>query len=639
MLRPDSQVHRPWPCAYYSAVLLLLNALALIPAPSSHAYIDRAPTLASIINSSQTITIVEVAKFSADKHVVILKPVRSLKGQLPTDIIRQDIAPTDSTIIPRQIAQWASPGARAILFTAGDSALVCSGPGWYQVSGGGSGGFAKLGADRPDLPLAFYGSISRLTDAIDAMLAGHDAVITVVAFDTDNQGPSFDLALNRQNLPGCVRVQRLRANLKMPQDVASAAANPAYSIGPGPVDEDELPALIEKLKSSDATVRAEAVNDIRTLGSKARAAAASLVECLADSAPRVRVSAAAAVLRVAPRAADRTRALALLSQALNSSDFQLRRAAIQAVGFAGPAAAPLAARLGTLLKNTDVSTQVASIQAIALLGTAARDATAAVIPLLDDPAYAIDAADALGRIGSPAKEALPRLTRMLTSEQAAIRWAAVRAMAQIGGPDAHPAVEFMIHALPTATEVEGYNMLIYLSLLGPVAGDALPAIRGTRIKLNRTIPAATQWAIASDKTLPWLGGFQGGRGDAPAGTFIYQAIVRELGDRLRPTAIVLAKKIMEDTAGDVPLWGYEILACGVEDVLPILVPHLADTDAVSRERAAVALGYMGTAAAPAREQVAEAARSAATTREQRLMQWCLREIGAGSDEECVLGGE
>lgn len=58
----------------------------------------------------------------------------------------------------------------------------------------------------------------------------------------------------------------------------------------------------------------------------------------------------------------------------------------------------------------------------------------------------------------------------------AARWAAVRAMAQIGGPDAQPAVDFMIRALPRATEVEGYNMMVYLALLGPVAA-ARPSLR------------------------------------------------------------------------------------------------------------------------------------------------------------------
>src|SRR6185369_14571444 len=88
-----------------------------------------------------------------------------------------------------------------------------------------------------------------------------------------------------------------------------------------------------------------------------------------------------------------------------------------------------------------------------------------------------------------------------------------------GGSEAHPAVDFMIRALPSANEVEGYNMMIYLSLLGPVAQDAAAAIQQNRIK-NPVLPSATLWAITPNHGLPWLsaGGFgPGGGGLGPGG--------------------------------------------------------------------------------------------------------------------------
>ena len=42
---------------------------------------------------------------------------------------------------------------------------------------------------------------------------------------------------------------------------------------------------------------------------------------------------------------------------------------------------------------------------------------------------------------------------------------------------------------------------------------------------------------------------------------IYESYVHELGARLRPAARLLARKIMDGTAGDVPDWGYKILTC------------------------------------------------------------------------------
>ena len=110
-----------------------------------------------------------------------------------------------------------------------------------------------------------------------------------------------------------------------------------------------------------------------------------------------------------------------------------------------------------------------------------------------------------------------------------------------------------------------------------------------------------------------------------AGSF-FETLVREMGQRLRPAARLLVQKIMDGTAGDVPDWGYQILACVPDESINRLVPYLADANMVMRERATVALGYMGPAAAPAKDRVAAAVAKASSEREGRLIQWCLREI-------------
>ena len=84
--------------------------------------------------------------------------------------------------------------------------------------------------------------------------------------------------------------------------------------------------------------------------------------------------------------------------------------------------------------------------------------------------------------------------------------------------------------------------------------------------------------------------------------------------------------IMDGSAGEVPQWAYGLLARFPDETTGILSPGLGAEDIVVRERAAVALGYMGAAAAPAKALVAAAAEKAPTEREQRLIRWCLREI-------------
>jgi hypothetical protein len=107
---------------------------------------------------------------------------------------------------------------------------------------------------------------------------------------------------------------------------------------------------------------------------------------------------------------------------------------------------------------------------------------------------------------------------------------------------------------------------------------------------------------------------------------MYSAYVRELGFRLRDMSPTLATAIMNDTAGTIPVWGYELLNAGPDLSLAILGPKLGSDQLVIRERAAVALGYMGESAAPAKPDVQAALAKAATEREKRLLEWTMRQI-------------
>jgi hypothetical protein len=607
----------------------MLTAIALVcvgVASQAGAYVDLAPTLGRVLREARQIALVEVAQFRRENGALLLKKVRDLRGHSGPEPLRHQVMNLEESRVPRHVLEWAEPGRRGVLFVAGNTTLVCVGQGWYQVHASGDGWW-RLGADRPDLPLAYQGTISRLSDAVELMLAGKTAVITTVPHGADAEGACFDMALNRTRLPGLVRLQRMRANLRMPPDVMGASANPAFLVGAGPAGEEEIPVLVDKLKSPDATVRAESAEDLRSLGPRAAAAAAALKALLDDPAPRVRMSAAAALLRIAPRGA---RPLGVLDDGLENSDAVVRRHAARAVGLGGEAAAPLAGRLAALLGDADELTRVAALEAIATLGPAAAACCDAVVPLLDRPEMAVDAADALGRMGPAARPALNRLAEMLSADEAALRWAALRAMAQIGGPDAAPAVHFIIRELPHASDDDGYNMMIYLAMLGPVARDALPTIRTAHVK-HQALRPATTWAIEPDRGLPWLTGdpFGDMLQDADVSRYIYGAFVHELGDHLRPAARVLAQKIMDGTAGDVPPWGYRLLARFADAAMDVLSVGLAAPDTVTRERAAVALGYMGPAAASSKALVAAAADKAPTERERRLIRWCLRQISAG----------
>jgi HEAT repeat protein len=605
------------------AVLMALQSVSL-------GYIDLAPTLTKIISQSRKITVVEVMAYDHEKHVVTLKDVRALKGEAAAETYALALSPNGQAVA-NQVTQWAVPGTQAMAFTQGNVSLVCMGEGWFALRN--SGGQWKIGDDRPDLPLAYYGSLARLVEGTEKLLAGKDAVITMVPHGAE-ESASFELALNRQSLPGLVKLQRIRANLTMPETTMAISANPLYLLGQGAVDPAELPALVTKLKSGEATVRAGAAADLRTLGEAAKSAAPALEPLLADGDARVRSEGASALLKIAKD----QRGVAVLVKNLKSTDPAVRRDAARAAGLAGAAAEPLAEKLAAMLKDGDEGVRITALQAISILGPAAAKAEPAVEALLGNPTMAVEAADALGRIGLLARPAMKKLAKMLESEDYATQWAGVRAMAQIGGPDSKPAIDFMVKKFassPGPTEVEGYNMMVYFSLIGPEAKPVLQQVNSAGIK-NPVLHQTTAWAIEMDSYLPWQGkgggrGF-GGRGGGPGGMMdlgstMYAAYVDELGYRLKPAAKLLATKIMDGSAGDVPAYGYKILAAGGEEAVGILAPHLASEDGSLRERAEVALGFMGPAGASARPQLQATLAKAENSKEKLLIAWSLREIG------------
>ena len=194
-------------------------------------------------------------------------------------------------------------------------------------------------------------------------------------------------------------------------------------------------------------------------------------------------------------------------------------------------------------------------------------------------------------------------------------------MAQIGGADAHPAVEFMIRELPRASEYDGYNMMIYLSMLGPVAKDAIPAIYQSRVK-NPILRQSTAWAIEPDGRFPF--GF--GMGDVDFARYIFESYLRELGDNLKPGAVAMAKKTLEGETNNLPTWAFDLLKRYPEDSLAVLAPALKSDNLAQRERATVAIGYMGPAGIGAKADLVAAIDRAGNDKERRLLRWSLRHI-------------
>jgi HEAT repeat protein len=608
------------PAGRFLVIASCLLAGAALTRPTS-AYVDLAPTIAKVLTDSRAISIVQLADFDRQKRTATFKEIKVLKGLAGAAPLVHAVAANENAIIPRPILQWAEPGAQAVVFSSTRTSLVCIGPYWYQLNASGSNW--KLGPERVELALTYCGSVSRLAKGVETMLSGGDAILTMMPHDVDRNA-SFDLALNRLAYPSLITLERLRANLKMPNTVWNVSNSPNYLIGLGPVDESDLPLLVEQLQSGDAAVRAGAAEDIRGLtevigAAKTMGTVPALEKLLSEESPRVRTAAAATILRITHGHAA---ALKVLAAALASPDANIRRDGATAAAVTGRAGEPLVPALAKLLKDSD-DVKYAALQAIGTLGPVALAARDAVIPLLNAPDDMIDAADALGRMGTRARPIPPALAKMLTSDQMSVRMAALRGMSQIGGKEALPAAEYIAKNISEANEIDAFNMTEMLALIGPVAREPAARIQSVPIP-NPAILSATNWAINAPAAFPWQDANIDDLGDLFS--FVWATYVLELGERLRPCALALAPQIMNGTAGDIPDWGYKILNAAPAESIAVIAPYLADRNKALRERAAVALGRMGPPAIAARPKLEAAIAAAKDQREKNLLTWTLREI-------------
>src|SRR5262245_7938886 len=131
------------------------------------------------------------------------------------------------------------------------------------------------------------------------ILAGQEVVIPVRKHLTKELAPGGDMrnlvfakgVLHEREFP----IVRIKASLKM--------ANYAYqvkAIGLGAVGPEDIPGLVETLKGGNATARAEAADDLASLGLQAKAAVPALSQALNDPDALVRVRAAKALAKAKP---------------------------------------------------------------------------------------------------------------------------------------------------------------------------------------------------------------------------------------------------------------------------------------------------------------------------------------------------
>jgi HEAT repeat protein len=217
-------------------------------------------------------------------------------------------------------------------------------------------------------------------------------------------------------------------------------------------DGAEVRELIANLQNADSDVRRAAARELGELGTEAQPAVPAL------------------------------------SKALRDRDTFVRRYAAEALGKIGPGAKPAIGELSLLLNDERREVQLAAIDALGQMGPASIQALiSAVKDPNKHPAIRRKAAQGLGRIGLPARGAVPALTDILT--------------ARVRGPknnkgktddDIRPDVATALGKVARREDTAAIEALRALSegkqrnrALKKAAGDALRQITGTGPKAKK----------------------------------------------------------------------------------------------------------------------------------------------------------
>ncbi len=439
--------------------LIILVSLAG-PAP---AYIDRSPTLGRLVQyDSMDIAVIRVEKVSREKGLIVYKKVADLKGAYPTDQIRQVVrrrvadapVPGDNPR-PRaahSILDWAKPGEEAIAFHNGDNKIlaVCVGRFWYMSWGGKDALWTVDEFEERALSWAYAGPVDKLRGYVAAILDGKEVVIPAARYDGAGGGPlelwDNQTAYRNLNQDDKIRIWRIRASAAIGNLSDALKSRPDFVVGVGTGDAEAVPGLVTQLKDANASIRANAAEELGQVGPEGKDALRPLTLALDDADGIVRVKAAEALTDIGR---DVDIAASSLGQALAQKETRIRREAAMALWRLGPGAKAAVSDLGKALADADVTVRRDASATLWRAGPAAIAAVPALVAALKDtdPVVRWGAAGALGAIGPEANAAVPPLTDALKDKDIEVRHFAARALVRIGDQAAREA------AVPVLREV------------------------------------------------------------------------------------------------------------------------------------------------------------------------------------------
>lgn len=357
--------------------------------------------------------------------------------------------------------------------------------------------------------------------------------------------------------------------------------------------------LIKALSSQDPATQIEAAESLEAMGPAGAEAVSTLIEALKSDNGEVQAHAADALGAIGQAARPAARALASL---VRDDDEMVRREAIEALQRIRPGPRLMLPILSSLLEDPD---PVIRTRIMAALADRGADAMRLLIPALGNDKTAYFACLVISEIGPAAKEAVPALTKLLDSDNQALRREAIMALAAIG-PDAEPAAEKLAALIDCP--VNGVPAIYALANIGKVSGDVNAKLAKKAEGDDPIVKTVSAWALAKLH-----------RGDERFARRAAKLLVEALKSD-DPKVRVAAAKALETLDADPeivrPIMLEALESANEETTIamldavvslgPAIVPRLVEALKLKKARPFVCyvLGELGAGAAPATQALA-----------------------------------
>ena len=281
------------------------------------------------------------------------------------------------------------------------------------------------------------------------------------------------------------------------QSVRFQAISSLKKVGPGP---DTVPSLVKAFRAGDARFQMEVADVLGQMGHGALGAAPTLIRALNGPEDGVRRAAGSALRLIGP---DFSTLAPVLRKRLRSTNSETRLSGITAIQTIGPSVARgMLPEIIEALEDPDVRVRRTAVWSTSEMVRDTKELVPALARRLEDEdvTVRVSSADAIGQGCRSNAAAIPALIEAMKDPDRQVRWVAINAMENCGATAA-PAVPALVEALRDGDKENRQAVVRVLGRIGPEARLAtrpLIDLLGDNDDEGRPGVQMALWAIKPD---------------------------------------------------------------------------------------------------------------------------------------------